>query len=292
MRRRFLAVDGHEIAVLSANEELAGPAAIFLHGMLVSINYWPHVLPAEIKTSRRWHSLSLPGHAPSSFPEDEESITARRFVELVSTAIFRELGEEQVDLVGWSTGGFAALAIAADYPHAVTSVVSIAGFAHGCWSGPIGWLQRLLHLAPGGRAMGKAAASLAAGDRRMAQWCGLQLAARSHRRDAAPLIAAMLDATFTDISRHDAGVIVDLIHTISQADITDRLGDIRAPTLVMGGASDPIIAAAQTRLLAECVPGAELQLFEDTGHMIFAEQPKAHRRLLLRWLASEPKQVT
>lgn len=51
------------------------------------------------------------------------------------------------------------------------------------------------------------------------------------------------------------------------------LGDIRVPTLVMGGAGDQVAPPAQLRALHEAIPGSSLELIEGAGHVPVQEKP-------------------
>lgn len=46
----------------------------------------------------------------------------------------------------------------------------------------------------------------------------------------------------------------------------DRLGEVRAPTLVLHGADDPLIRVACGERVAERIPGARLEVIEGMGH--------------------------
>jgi pimeloyl-ACP methyl ester carboxylesterase len=50
--------------------------------------------------------------------------------------------------------------------------------------------------------------------------------------------------------------------------VTERLGEIAAPTLVLGGARDQIVPPASTRLVAEHIPGARLEVDPECGHTV------------------------
>jgi pimeloyl-ACP methyl ester carboxylesterase len=54
--------------------------------------------------------------------------------------------------------------------------------------------------------------------------------------------------------------------------VTGQLGDVRAPTLVLHGAEDPLFAVAHAEALTREIPGARLILLERTGH----EFPRRH----------------
>jgi 3-oxoadipate enol-lactonase len=56
-------------------------------------------------------------------------------------------------------------------------------------------------------------------------------------------------------------------------DAYDRLGAVRAPTLVLHGTSDAVVDVGNAELLASLIPGASVELFEGGGHLFFWEQP-------------------
>jgi pimeloyl-ACP methyl ester carboxylesterase len=57
-------------------------------------------------------------------------------------------------------------------------------------------------------------------------------------------------------------------------DAYDRLGGLRAPTLVQHGSEDVVVDPRNGHLLAELVPDARLDAFPATGHLFFWEQPE------------------
>ena len=57
-------------------------------------------------------------------------------------------------------------------------------------------------------------------------------------------------------------------------DVLDRLGEIRAPTLVIHGSEDNVVDYRNAELLAERIPGARLELIPGTGHLFFWEEPE------------------
>ncbi len=51
------------------------------------------------------------------------------------------------------------------------------------------------------------------------------------------------------------------------------LASIDKPTLVLGGEEDPMAPVANSRLMASIVPGAELAVFENGGHLFLFDIP-------------------
>jgi pimeloyl-ACP methyl ester carboxylesterase len=50
-------------------------------------------------------------------------------------------------------------------------------------------------------------------------------------------------------------------------DVSGRLGEIHAPTLVIHGDADPLVTPANGRFLAEHIAGARLIVYEGVGHI-------------------------
>lgn len=67
-------------------------------------------------------------------------------------------------------------------------------------------------------------------------------------------------------------------------DATDRLSDVAAPTLVIGGAEDHFFPAEILRETAEAIPDSRLELVEGTGHGAFEERKRAFDRTVLSFL--------
>ena len=55
-------------------------------------------------------------------------------------------------------------------------------------------------------------------------------------------------------------------------DASRDVGSITSPTLVIHGAEDRYVPAANTAALAEAIPDAKLRVLEDAGHLVFIER--------------------
>jgi pimeloyl-ACP methyl ester carboxylesterase len=101
---------------------------------------------------------------------------------------------------------------------------------------------------------------------------------------------------FTDIA-HRASSPLQPLESLRQAvavaahDAYERLNQVAAPTLVVHGEQDHVIPPANALVLADQIPGAQLQLWPDAGHMYIIDEPKADReiaRFLLHHSAVSP----
>jgi pimeloyl-ACP methyl ester carboxylesterase len=59
----------------------------------------------------------------------------------------------------------------------------------------------------------------------------------------------------------------------------NRLADIGAPTLVVHGEQDRLQSPENARLLAAAIPGAELALWPEAGHLYVTDEPDADREV-------------
>ncbi|GIH52774.1 3-oxoadipate enol-lactonase/3-oxoadipate enol-lactonase / 4-carboxymuconolactone decarboxylase [Microbispora rosea] len=71
-------------------------------------------------------------------------------------------------------------------------------------------------------------------------------------------------------------------------DVRDRLGEVRAPALVIAGADDPATPPSDAEVLARSIPEAELVVVPGAAHLAAAERPdvvntEITRHLTTRW---------
>ena len=61
-------------------------------------------------------------------------------------------------------------------------------------------------------------------------------------------------------------------------------GTLGAPTLIVTGTEDNVVDPQNSDVLAEHIPGAEVQRIENAGHLFFWEQPDAFVRIISEFL--------
>jgi 3-oxoadipate enol-lactonase/4-carboxymuconolactone decarboxylase len=64
------------------------------------------------------------------------------------------------------------------------------------------------------------------------------------------------------------------MRALGRFNVRERLGEIRKPVLVITGSEDRMMPPENSRLLADGIPGAELHIVEDAGHLFFQEKPQ------------------
>jgi pimeloyl-ACP methyl ester carboxylesterase len=115
---------------------------------------------------------------------------------------------------------------------------------------------------------------------RMAQWLDLaetgkwadffaQLALQLKPAGSVPAAAAPASGGFQPTPSTPERFIGELRATMDPTSfVTDRLGEIKVPTLVLAGGRDQVVPLASTQLVAERIPGARLEVDPECGHTV------------------------
>jgi len=188
-------------------------------------------------------------------------------------AIVRRLGAERVDVVAYSMGARIALRLAVAHPEAVGRLVLEAPSA--------------------GIADPVARAARAAADAERARFVVTEgVEAFAARWETEPVLAgeaalpAGARARQAAIRRSSTphGLAASLVHGGQGAmePLHDRLGAVRAPTLVIAGADDPVRDRAEE--VAAAIPGARLALVPGAGHAPHLERPERFHALVFDFL--------
>lgn len=82
-----------------------------------------------------------------------------------------------------------------------------------------------------------------------------------------------------------SGIVAALYGMAERSDSRPMLGDISVPTLVVVGAHDVITPVAEAASMVETIPGSELVVIPDAGHLSNLEQPQVFNRAVREFLA-------
>jgi 3-oxoadipate enol-lactonase len=180
-----------------------------------------------------------------------------------------EAGAERASICGVSLGGATAMALAAAHPERVDRLVLACTSAR--FGEPDQWHERAATVRRHG--LEPIADSI------VARWftaaAPTELVARFRRQ--------LVETPAEDYAR--------LCEALAQWDFRERLSEIRAPTLVIGGAEDPATPVEHQELLAQRIPHARLTVLEGAAHLPNAEQPEAFSRLVTEHVSSPVAEV-
>jgi pimeloyl-ACP methyl ester carboxylesterase len=104
--------------------------------------------------------------------------------------------------------------------------------------------------------------------------------------DASRAADTKLHQTYLDmIGRAGAAQLVAQNRAvIARPDALAHIGRLRCPVLVLCGEGDQLTPPDRSREISAAIPGAELALLPQCGHMLTMEQPEAVNARLLDWL--------
>jgi len=100
-------------------------------------------------------------------------------------------------------------------------------------------------------------------------------------RAARPEVVARIAAT---LRANDPGGYAATCRAIAELALTDRLGALRLPTLVVVGEEDPGTPPAMARTIAKQIAGARLEVIPHAAHLVPVEKPDVFNALLLDFL--------
>ncbi|MCI4347616.1 MAG: alpha/beta hydrolase [Thermoplasmata archaeon] len=252
---------------LYAREEGAGDSVLLLHGLGGDHTVWDFEIP-ELSKSYRILAPDLRGHGRSPFPEG-----ARYTFEELERDVQKLLDDRHVGpahVVGLSGGGLLALRLLIDDPRRIRSLVLLGAAGHmDNHTRAVGqnWADTLRDEGP------EAYARRLAMDLFAPDWLEAHL-------DLAKRIAN------SQKGRNLRGVVqwgLDM----GTFDVRSRLGRVKTPTLILHGLEDSVVDPSHARLLRQAIPGSEVRLFPNTGHLIPIERPAETTQILLEWFARQ-----
>jgi proline iminopeptidase len=71
---------------------------------------------------------------------------------------------------------------------------------------------------------------------------------------------------------------------LEEWNLTPRLSEISAPTLILVGEDDFICPPSQAKIMHEGIPNSELVVFKRIGHVPYIEEPEAFFDTVREWL--------
>lgn len=217
------------------------PALLLIHGAGSTHLYWP----PQLRRLRRTSVLApdLPGHGRSEGTARETITEYAQDVVLLLDA----LGVERVVAAGHSMGGAIAQTMALDHADRVAGLILIGTGAK-------------LRVAP--EILDGVLANLDSTLALVVEW--------SFGPNAP---AELKQLTMTAMAEIAPAVLHADYLGCDRFDVRERLAQIEAPTLVIGGTADKMTPLRFSQYLADGIPLAQLQVVEGAGHMLALERP-------------------
>jgi 3-oxoadipate enol-lactonase / 4-carboxymuconolactone decarboxylase len=251
--------------------DLGGPEDAPWLVLLGSLGTSMHVWDAQMPVFSGWFRvlrIGHPGHDGTAAPKGPYSVES---LGQRAIGVLDVLGAGRAHLAGLSLGGLVALWIAAEHPERVDRLA--VSCSAPCFGPPEMWAER----------------------------------AETVRADGmAPLVEATLGRWFTPAFSGDHADVVDRYRSmlsgvdpegyascceaLAAGDVTAKLGRIKAPTLVVGGAVDPVVPPESAAATMKAVAGSTLSVLADAAHLANVEQPGAFNDVVLAHMAGSPNE--
>lgn len=239
----------------------SGPPLLIVHGFLGGIGEWDGLID-HLAPSFDVVAVDLPGFGGSA--AIPAPATLAEYGGLIAE-VMDALGIKRCTLLGHSLGSMIAQQFALDYRGRLDRLVLYGAASTGSLPGRFETFEATIErfkrvgIAEGGEAI-------------IASWF---VAGRDH--PAYRAYRKMAEAANPDTA-------ISTLRIIAPWQVTDRLGSIDVPTLVIGGDRDRSTEPAEQFRLWRGLPRAQLCILPNCAHAAHLEQPEIFHRLLSRFL--------
>ena len=238
---RYITVDRHRVHYYVTGPA-AGPPVVLVHGLGGRSEDWRNLAPYLVRAGFCVYAPDLPGYGRSDKPADfsysipDEAQAVVHFMDV--------LGLKQVDLGGWSMGGWIVQYLAANHPDRVARLVLFDSAG--------------LDLKPAWNTALFTPVSAMELDQ-------LDKLLMPHP----PVVPGFIAADLLRNSRGRAWIIHRaLASMLTGRDTTDKLlPRLRMPVLIVWGALDEIVPLNQAETIHKLVPQSQLDVIPDCGHL-------------------------
>jgi len=251
-----------------------GPPVVLIHGHSLNLRMWDAQVAPLVDARYRVVRYDVRGHGRSEAPAtgyiwQNYSLDLRDLLDRLDV-------DTPAHLVGLSMGGGIALQFAVDHPRRVASLVlvdsTVPGFDYSAE-----YAQTVEELVQAVRAEGPRAA--------------LEQVWLTHPLlDGIRRFPERFQFVKSMVLAYSARDYLDeTVYPQPQWQVTDRLSEVRAPTLVLVGEQDLPDFRFIAEILAANISTARQEVIADAGHMLNLEQPEVFNDTLLRFLGKQPR---
>ena len=241
------------------------PAIVFLHPWSTNRYIWANQVPAFAR-EHQCIVMDHRGHGMSDKPASGYAI-GEMAADVV--AVLDELGIDKAVLVGNSIGGMIAMQTNLDTPdRVIANLILSSGTNIGADTPP------------------EVAQAM------QQDWKGvfsglLDSAIAEQSKQNKPEIATFMDGCFRCEDNFTEAVFFASLadpNGVFAWNITDRLGEISKPTLVIAGRQDGATTVEHNQLLADKIPNAEIKIYDHIAHFCQLEDPALFNENLTEFL--------
>lgn len=241
----------------------AAPVVTLVHSLAATLELWD-AQAAALLPRYRVLRYDVRGHGGSDVPPGPYTL-AQMADDLRD--LLAELSIVETHLVGLSMGGCIGLTAALRHPALIRSLVLADTTSRYAPQTATMWAERIR--------TAETAGMEPIVEPTMAIW--FTAGFRARQPAAVDRVRGLLRAT-------DPGGYVGAIRAIADVDLTDRLGGVRCPALVLVGEHDAGTPLSMARALQEGIPGARLEVLPGAAHCSCVEAAAAFNRALLGFL--------
>ena len=254
-QQHLVELDGQFLSYIDQGE---GNPVVLLHGLPTWGFVWDQVIP-HLTASRRVLVPDLPGFGYSAKGDSfDRSIAAQTGV---VRAWLQRLGIEKPDIVGHHIGGGVALRLAVLHPETVGRLALIDTVSYDSWPA-----QTMLQFAD------------PEASRRLSVESLLELVRATVKKgfDSSPpdeVLDGLLAPYRTEVGALSLIRDFAALNTNLTTELTPRLSQITAPTLVIWGENDAFQPVKYGERLAMDIPECRLVRIPNAGHFVMYDQP-------------------
>ncbi|MDX2143972.1 MAG: alpha/beta hydrolase [Rhodospirillaceae bacterium] len=263
---KFSTIDGHGGLPLNVMEvgNPAGPAILLIHGMAMGAMSFRPQFDSALAKDFRLVAYDLRGHGNSGKPWDPKDVQASEIWADDMAAVIAAAKLDKPVVVGWSYGGFVAADYVRKYGTAGIAGLNLVGSIAGLVQQP----PPVGNMTP--EEMKRRAAKQTSGNMRdnievveatvnIFAFPGMTPAYREEMRTLGLMVPAYVRRAFVG-------------RNLDHQDVTPKLVDF--PMLITMGANDVAQAPEAYARLKAALPKAQYSVFENNGHLPFAQSPE------------------
>ncbi len=236
-----------------------GVSLVFVHEVATDHRLWLH---QKTYFDRRYRMITVDlfGHGKAAWPKSEVSI---KHAAQVIRHLLEHINTPPAFVIGVSLGAAVAVGVALDVPKLVRGLVLVSPWSH-TDEHVRDLVGRLLRLAKAKR--------MPAHMDLLHRYLFPPAYSENHLPEVQWLRTMSLE--------QDNKMVANTWAACQTLDLRHQLGEVKAPTLVIAGMNDLFIPPYLVRALADRLPDVELEIWEETGHFPFLEDPVRFNRRL------------